>query len=327
MLSASKIKKLIFDNNISFEKKTKVVFSYQHQQLSVFRKFCDHLFSDFETNNDLSSYPFLPIEFFRSHAIISEGLKAAKTFESSGTTNVNNSKHLVSDLKLYEESILKSFQQFYGQPSEYVIFGVLPSYLERSNASLVHMVKYLMDQSKNEESGFYKFNYKELLNDITNYNGNAKKIIIGVTFALWEMAEQFQHLNLSDCIIMETGGMKGRKREILREELHAILCKSFNVSSIHSEYGMTEMLSQAYSTGKGIYKCPPWMKVLVRDPYDPKNLKSKGKGVINIIDLANLHSCSFLATNDIGEVFEDGSFKVLGRMDNSRLRGCNLMFQ
>ena len=153
-----------------------------------------------------------------------------------------------------------------------------------------------------------------------------KKIIIGVTFALWEMAELYEDLDFSDTIIMETGGMKGRRKEILREELHDILCQSFKVDAIHSEYGMTELLSQAYSKGNGIYNCPPWMKVLVRDPYDPKVVKTSGKGVLNIIDLANLHSCSFLATNDIGEVYEDGSFKVLGRMDNSKLRGCNLMF-
>ncbi|MEZ5008661.1 MAG: acyl transferase [Chitinophagales bacterium] len=326
MLAASKIKKLIFDEEISFQTKVNAIYNYQYQHELTYQKFSQQLYPEFKGNADINDYPFLPIDFFRRVPIISKDLNASKVFESSGTTDSNNSQHHIVDLDLYEESILKTFQYFYGDPSDYIFYGLLPSYIDRSNASLLYMVEYLIGQSKQKEGGFYKFNYDELVADLSNYSGNKKKIVIGVTFALWEMAEQFTSLDWSDIIIMETGGMKGRKKEILREELHQILGNAFQVDQIHSEYGMTELLSMAYSKGNGVFDCPPWMKVLVRDPYDPKVVSTSGKGVINVIDLSNLFSCSFIATNDLGEVFEDGSFKVLGRMDNSQLRGCNLMF-
>lgn len=326
MFNPTEIKRSIFDESLGFHSKVKEVFEYQYKNQKTYREFVNNLFADVHFQDDLTSLPFLPIEFFRNHTILDCNSKTELIFESSGTTSSNNSQHLIGDADLYNQSLLAAFEHFYGAPTDYVFYGLLPSYLERSNASLVYMVEQLMQASQTEQGGFYKLNFDDLLADINNYKGERKQMIFGVTFALWEMAEQFPKLDLSNTIVMETGGMKGRRPEILREQLHEILNGSFQTDVIHSEYGMTELLSQAYSFGNGIFKCPPWMKVLVRDVYDPKSVRLYGKGVINIIDLANLHSCSFIATNDLGEVFEDGSFKILGRIDNSRLRGCNLMF-
>lgn len=317
----------IFDSNISFEQKAFEVAQYQIQYLPLMQQFSASLNRKVTSNTALKDYPFLPVDLFRDHTILTKDQTAEKTFESSGTTGAITSRHPVSDLKIYENSILDGFQSFYGSPSDYIFYGLLPSYLDRENASLIYMVNFLMSKSNHENNKFYRFNYKELLSDISNYKGERKKLVIGVTFALWEMAEQLNLPDLSDVIFMETGGMKGRRKEILREELHQILTNAYRVPKIHSEYGMTEMLSQAYSDGDGIFRCSSTMKVFVRDPYDPLVIKSKGRGVLNVIDLANLHSCSFIATNDLGEIFEDGSFKVLGRIDNSAIRGCNLMFQ
>lgn len=326
MIAASKIKKLIFDQEISFQTKVNALFEFQYQHEFTYQRFCRQLYPNFKGQGNIEQFPFLPIDFFRQATILSDQLNPDKIFESSGTTDTLNSRHYVADLELYEASILNTFQYFYGDPTDYIFYGLLPSYIDRPNASLLYMVNYLMQQSKQDTAGFYKFNYEDLLKDLNLYKGVKKQLIIGVTFALWEMAEQFKSLNWQDINVMETGGMKGRRKEILREELHSILGDAFHVNTIHSEYGMTELLSMAYSKGNGIFYCPPWMKVLVRDPYDPMHVKTSGKGVLNVIDLANLYSCSFIATNDLGEVFEDGSFKVLGRMDNSALRGCNLMF-
>jgi hypothetical protein len=326
-LSTSNISQLIFDNKCSFEKRAQAVFEYQFKNVALFQKYVSQSFSGSSEIPDLMQFPFLPISFFRSNAILAKNLNPSKIFESSGTTDSTNSKHFVADLNIYKKSILSGFEKFYGSPSNYIILGLLPSYLERENASLVYMVDYLMQTSNHPKNQFYKFNYEDLLNNIVNYDGTRKVFVIGVTFALWELAEILDLPALEHCIFLETGGMKGRRKEILREELHSILTNSFGVASIHSEYGMTEMLSQAYSVGDGIFKCSDTLKVLVRDPYDPTVVKTSGKGVLNIIDLANLHSCSFLATDDLGEVFEDGSFKVVGRLDNTQMRGCNLMFE
>jgi hypothetical protein len=321
------IEPTIFDTKKTFETKALAVLNYQLKTSPLFKNFAVQ-FDKYASNlNDLTSFPFLPISFFRLNVILAKHLASEKTFESSGTTGTITSRHAVADLKLYQKSILNGFEQFYGSPTNYVILGLLPSYLERENASLVYMTDFLMQLSNHPKNKFYKFNYNELLSDIANLKTDRKILVIGVTFALWDLAEQQNLPNLNNCIFMETGGMKGRRKEILREELHEILTSAFHVKTIHSEYGMTEMLSQAYSDGNGIYKCSSTLKVLVRDPYDPTIVKNIGKGVLNIIDLANVHSCSFIATDDLGEVFEDGSFKVLGRLDSSQMRGCNLMFE
>jgi hypothetical protein len=277
-------------------------------------------------SRDLTKLPFLPIELFKTHDILASEQHAAVCFESSGTTGSNPSRHLVADTAIYEQSIKRGFERVYGPLEEYVVFALLPSYLERGHSSLVYMVKNWMDANAQNAGGFYRFNQDKLISDWQAYRGPRRKLLLGVSFALWEMAENHAGLDLSDCVVMETGGMKGRRRELIREELHGILRQAFNLPAVHSEYGMTELLSQAYSAADGIFRCPPWMQVLVRDPYDPYRVATSGKGALNIIDLANLYSCSFIATNDLGEVFADGSFTVAGRMDGSALRGCNLMF-
>jgi len=326
MNSAEDIRSRLFDPESRFEDLCRDVFEYQYANLPVYKQFLDQLGRPAPNEEDLSSYCYLPIEFFRSHQLICQGLSAQLFFESSGTTSENNSRHYVADPGIYHSSIIKGFEHFYDPIKDHVFFALLPSYLEREHASLVYMSKHLMQASATNDGGFYKFTYEDLIRDIENYSGNRKIVLIGVTFALWDMAELEVPPNLANAVVLETGGMKGRRREIIREELHSILNTAFSTQQIHSEYGMTELLSQAYSKGDGVFHCPPWMKVLVRDPYDPLSVSLSGKGVLNIIDLANLHSCSFIATNDLGEVFEDGSFTVSGRLDNSRLRGCNLMF-
>jgi phenylacetate-coenzyme A ligase PaaK-like adenylate-forming protein len=248
-------------------------------------------------------------------------------FESSGTTGVNPGKHFVTDLSLYEESFLTTFRIFYGNPEEFLITALLPSYTDRAGSSLVYMADKLIKLSHYPESGFYKTNIKELIQTIGKAkNENRKILLLGVSFALLDLAEEYSP-DLSGVIVMETGGMKGRRKEITRTELHSILKSKFNVTSIHSEYGMTELLSQAYSKGDGIFYCPPWMRALIRDTYDPLSVISEPgiTGGINIIDLANINSCSFIATSDLGKLREDGGFEVLGRFDNSDIRGCNLM--
>jgi phenylacetate-coenzyme A ligase PaaK-like adenylate-forming protein len=268
--------------------------------------------------------PFLPIELFKSHKVICRDTEPEKIFLSSGTSGTEASKHYVSDLGLYEKSFLTCFKKFYGNPDQYLILVLLPSYLEQTGSSLVYMVEKLIKLSKNSGSGFYLRNYENLAKTL-EWKANQKILLIGVTFALLEFAERYEIL-VTNGIIMETGGMKGRRKEIIREELHRVLCSKFHTDKIHSEYGMTELLSQAYSRGDGIFKTPPWMKVLIRDTNDPKSLLGDNKsGGINIIDLANLYSCSFIATQDLGKTNLDGSFEVLGRFDNSDIRGCNLM--
>jgi phenylacetate-coenzyme A ligase PaaK-like adenylate-forming protein len=250
-------------------------------------------------------------------------------FESSGTTGVIPGKHFVSDLKLYEESFFRSFSLFYGQPEEYLISALLPSYTEREGSSLVYMADHLISRSKFANSGFYKDNTTELIRIIEKEREkNTKILLLGVSFALLDMAESLSP-DLSGVIVMETGGMKGRRKELTRPELHSILKEKFNVNEIHSEYGMTELLSQAYSKGEGIFYCPPWMKIVIRDPQDPLTFYTEPgqTGGINIIDLANINSCSFIATGDLGKVHKDGGFEVLGRFDNSDIRGCNLMIE
>ena len=326
LISSAKIKEIIFDPTQSFSAGVKTVHTYQLAHVPAYRQFSMHIKGSEPLSSSFTDLAYLPVELFRSQNICSDQFKPILRFESSGTTGTVNSIHPVVDGSLYEESIRRSFDLHVGDHRNVVFFALLPSYIERSNSSLIYMIRHLMQLSGHKGGGFYKFDHDRLINDLKAYDGPAKKVLIGVSFALWEMAEKYSNLDLSDTIVIETGGMKGRRKEITREELHDILCQAFNINAIQSEYGMTELLSQAYSKGQGRFKCPPWMKVLVRDPYDPLNVSETGKGALNIIDLANHYSCSFLATNDIGQVYADGTFEVKGRMDGAALRGCNLMF-
>jgi phenylacetate-coenzyme A ligase PaaK-like adenylate-forming protein len=305
------------------------IFNYQYDNNNIYHDFINSLGKDRSKIKTLYDIPFLPVEFFRNHKVITGDLPVEKIFESSGTTGTTPGKHFVIDLSLYEDSFLRSFIQFYGQPEEYLVAALLPSYTEREGSSLVYMVDNLIQRSKNPHSGFYKNNIEDIVPAIKKAKEEKQKILlIGVSFALLDMAEN-KPPDLSGVIVMETGGMKGRRKELTRPELHSILKEKFNAFSIHSEYGMTELLSQAYSKGDGIFYCPPWIKIIIRDPLDPLTLYTEpGRtGGINIIDLANINSCSFIATGDLGKIHEDGGFEVLGRFDNSDIRGCNLLVE
>jgi phenylacetate-coenzyme A ligase PaaK-like adenylate-forming protein len=273
--------------------------------------------------------PFLPVEFFKRHKIISGNQPEEIVFESSGTTGSNVSRHYVSDISLYEKSFLRCFRLFYNDPEDYFIAALLPTYTEKKNSSLVYMMDKLIKRSRNPLSGFYHDEVPELISNIKKEKeGNRKILIMSVSFTLIDLAEHYSP-DLSDVIVMETGGMKGRRKEITRRELHSILKKGLNIADVHSEYGMTELLSQAYSKGNEIFHCPPWMKILVRDTQDPLSVITEPgiTGGINIIDLANINSCSFIATQDLGKLHEEGGFEVLGRFDNSDIRGCNLLIE
>ena len=309
-----------------FEKISLEVFTHQYHHVALYRKFCDLLKISPQTVIQPSQIPFLPIEFFKSHSIIADGEKPQITFTSSGTTGSVTSKHLVSDLNWYEKSFNLAFESFYGKIQDLVILALLPSYLEREGSSLVYMVNHLIQKSGHPESGFYLDDLEKLKITLETLEKKGKKVLlIGVSFALLDLVEAHT-FNLKNTVIMETGGMKGRRREMIREELHQILKKGFGVDHIHSEYGMTELLSQAYSAGDGIFTCPPWMKIYIRDPEDALTYLSPYKtGGINVIDLANYNSCSFIATQDLGKNLGDGKTEILGRFDNSDIRGCNLM--
>ncbi len=302
------------------------IFHFQAANNPVYREYIQLLKVNPDAVERLDQIPFLPIEFFKSLAIISGTHPTEIIFESSGTTGSTPSKHHVSKIELYKTSFRKGFAYFYGSIKEYCILALLPSYLERDHSSLIVMVNDLILQSNNPDSGFYLHNRFDLVNKLNKLKGESKKVLLlGVSFALLDLAEQHE-LNLSNSIIMETGGMKGRRQELIRNELHEILCNRFHTAAIHSEYGMTELLSQAYSFGDGIFQSPPWMKILIRNINDPMSfLSSQKTGGINIIDLANIYSCAFIATQDLGKISDDNSFEVLGRFDNSDLRGCNLM--
>jgi phenylacetate-coenzyme A ligase PaaK-like adenylate-forming protein len=303
------------------------VFDYQYNNNVLYHDFIKSLGEEPSKIKTSDEIPFLPVEFFRNHKIITGDLPVEMIFESSGTTGITTGKHFVSDLLLYEKSFIKSFRLFYGEPEEFLIVALLPSYTEREGSSLVYMVDNLIKRSQNLHSGFYKNNIEDLILTIKKAKKEKQKVLLlGVSFALVDLAEN-QAPDLSGVIVMETGGMKGRRKEMTRSELHSVLKEKLNVLSIHSEYGMTELLSQAYSKGDGIFYSPPWMKIIIRDPQDPLTLYNQPArtGGINIIDLANINSCSFIATGDLGKVHEDGGFEVLGRFDNSDIRGCNLM--
>jgi phenylacetate-coenzyme A ligase PaaK-like adenylate-forming protein len=320
----------IFDitDQSDFQKKTLGVFTYQAENNQVYNLFIKYLGINPEAVSRVDDIPFLPISFFKKHKVISGVHPGNLVFESSGTGGDMTSRHYLKDASIYEKSFLLGFNLFYGDPSEYLIAALLPSYTERENSSLIYMVNKLIEKSHFPFSGFYRENLNDLLSNIESAKAEKGKVLlIGVSFALLDLAEKYSP-DLSGVIVMETGGMKGRRREMIREELHSVLRQGLNVKSINSEYGMTELLSQAYSKRDGIFCCPPWMKVLIRDPQDPLSImKEPGKtGGINIIDLANVYSCSFIATDDLGKLHPDNSFEVLGRFDSSDIRGCNLMF-
>jgi phenylacetate-coenzyme A ligase PaaK-like adenylate-forming protein len=322
-----KFKKLFNNHNIyDFEKKALEIFQFQASNNLVYNKFLKLLkINAFEITN-VNEIPFLPIQFFKTHSIISSKETIQQTFLSSGTTGIKQSKHFVTDISIYENSFRKGFEYFYGNIEDYTILALLPSYLERDDSSLIYMVNDFIRKSKKPKCGFYLDNLEELYKNLTELDEQGEKVLlIGVSFAFLDLIEKYQ-FKLKNTIIMETGGMKGRRKELIREELHKILCNGFVVEKIHSEYGMTELLSQAYSKGNGIFQCPPWLKILIRDTEDALTILPEMKsGGINIIDLANINSCSFIATQDLGKTYTNGTFEVLGRFDNSDIRGCNLL--
>lgn len=322
------MKQRIFSvNKLNFEETALAIFRFQYNGVEVYRMFCDGIGCIPDEVRTVSQIPFLPIEFFKSHKVIYKGMEPRVIFESSGTTGVIPSRHLVADTELYEQSFLEAFEQFYGPAGGYTILALLPSYLERSGSSLVYMADKLIKLSGKKESGFFLHDFDKLA-EILNQLKNDKQptILLGVTFGLLDFAEAYK-IDFPELIVMETGGMKGRREEMTRAEVHGILKNAFGVSKIHSEYGMTELLSQAYSKGgDGFFQTPPWMKVFTRDVYDPLQFNSEeSTGAVNIIDLANLYSCSFIATSDVARINKDDTFEILGRMDNAEIRGCNLM--
>ena len=302
------------------------VFRHQFKNNAVYRSFCDLLYIHSSDVKEVEEIPFLPIQFFKSHAVLSSTQAVKETFTSSGTTGSSVSKHMVTDVSWYTKSYTKGFEHFYGPIEDFTVLGLLPNYLERDGSSLIYMVDDFIKKSNNPASGFYLNNLTELSKTLIELDKKGEKVLlIGVAFALLDLIER-QQFKLQNTIIMETGGMKGRRKEIIRNELHEILCAGFGVSKIYSEYGMTELLSQGYSSGDGVFDCPPWMKILARDTEDALTMVGANKtGGLNVIDLANYNSCSFIATQDLGKIDNNGRFEVLGRFDHSDIRGCNLM--
>jgi len=329
-MTVSEIKDKIFQ--ISSDEEFNIlaleIFRFQYQNNSFYKQYVDCVQKDVSQINHYSQIPFLPIEFFKSQKIICTKEPVKVVFGSSGTSGMEKSLHHVTDISVYEKAAIACFEMFYGDISNFTFLALLPSYLERQDSSLVWMINHYIQKSKYaSDCGFFLNEYDQLSEKLKflNHEKSRKILLIGVSFALLDFAEQFP-LSLNNTIVMETGGMKGKRNEITRSQLHEILCKQFNISNIHSEYGMTELLSQAYSSGKGIFKLPPWMKILIRELNDPLCIEQSGRsGGINIIDLANINSCSFIATQDVGKVFNDNSFEVTGRFDYSDTRGCNLM--
>lgn len=297
-------------------------FHYQYENVPVYRSFCDHL--GIKNPVSLEEIPFLPISFFKSHKVIVQGDMEQKVFKSSGTSGLSRSDHFIVDLELYEKSFYKCYEAFFGNPEEQIIIGLLPSYLEQGDSSLVYMVEHLINKSNHRESGFYLNNYEDLINSVKRLqNSEIEVVLFGVSYALLDLADFCP--DFSNVKVVETGGMKGKRKELLKEELHDLLKNKLNLNAVYSEYGMTELLSQAYMMNNKHFSTPTWMKILVRDINDPLSILPVGKsGGINVIDLANIHSCCFIATEDLGKL-EDNQFKILGRLDLSDIRGCNLL--
>lgn len=317
----------IKDEN-QFNTKCLEVFKHQYENNTVYRQFCTHLDASPKVISHYIDIPFLPIEFFKTHKILTGDQNAEIVFSSSGTTGSITSKHYVPHIEWYEQSFRNALNQFYPGYQNHAILALLPSYLEREGSSLIYMVEDMIKHSSRQESGFFLHNHHELYEVLMHLQASGiPTLLIGVTFALLDFTEQYE-IDFPELIVMETGGMKGQRREIIRQEVHSLLKSGFGVPSIHSEYGMTELLSQAYSSGQGIFQSPAWMRILIRDTNDPFTYLEKEKtGAINIIDLANYHSCSFIATQDLGKRYKDNSFEVLGRFDYSDVRGCNLLVQ
>ncbi len=308
-----------------FAEKALQTFYYQYQHNPIYAQYAAAVGKTPANVSAITDIPFLPVGFFKTHRVTTTAFEPAVVFESSGTTKTINSRHFVKDINIYRKSFLTAFRQFYGSPADYCIIGLLPSYLERHHSSLVMMADELVQQSHHPSSGFYLYEHEKLFSLLQSLEAAKQKtILLGVTFALLDFAEAFP-MQLKHTIVMETGGMKGRREEWTRQQVHDYLQQRWGLNGIHSEYGMTELLSQAYSSGKGIFRCPPWMKIVLRDDDDPLSVSTTGSGVINVIDLANIFSCSFIATDDVGKLYDDGSFEVLGRLDNSDLRGCSLL--
>ncbi|MFN3667306.1 MAG: acyl transferase [Sediminibacterium sp.] len=308
----------------SFDATCMELYQYQYRQNPVYRKWCDMIGKSPATIQTPMNIPALPVSFFKQETILT-GVQASHYFESSGTTQTINSRHWVPDLGIYRKSFLQAFELFYGSGKDWCILALLPAYLERQHSSLVMMADELIALSEHEHSGFYLYNHAELNETLKMLELRGQKtLLLGVTFALLDFAEHYPQ-QLKHTVVMETGGMKGRRQEMTRVEVHEILQQQLGINQVHSEYGMTELLSQAYSKVNGLFACPPWMKVFVRDEEDPLSSATTGRGVIQVIDLANIYSCAFIATEDLGMVYPDGSFEVWGRLDNSDIRGCSLM--
>ncbi|AHF15564.1 LuxE/PaaK family acyltransferase [Niabella soli] len=310
----------------SFEAVATELFFYQYENNSIYREYVQAIGCDTGRIKTIAAIPFLPIRFFKTHAVTTTDFEPEVFFESSGTTTTVNSRHWVKDTGLYTQSFMQTFTRFYGPVEQYCVIGLLPSYLERGNSSLVFMVDHLVRASRHPQSGFYLDDWEALAATLAGLEAQGQKtLLIGVTYALLDFARLFPQ-KLEHTIVMETGGMKGRRRELIRAEVHDLLRQGFGVPKVHSEYGMTELLSQAYSKGDGIFRTPPWMRAVTREEDDPLAVSTKpGKGVLNIIDLANIYSCAFIATDDLGQVYENSSFEVLGRMDHADVRGCSLL--
>ena len=304
------------------------IFRHQAAHCDVYKAYIENLRILPQDITVVADIPFLPISFFKTHEVLSKKVVPEIVFSSSGTTGQIQSKHFVTNVSVYEQSFNTAFEIFYSKPEDTCILALLPSYLERDGSSLIYMVDSLLSQSKHPDSGYFLHNHADLYGKLVDLQRKGvKTLLIGVTYALLDFTEAYQ-IDFPELIVMETGGMKGKRKETVREELHAQLTGGFGVSMIHSEYGMTELLSQAYSDGAGIFRCPPWMKILLRDTNDPLSPPQNNQtGGINVIDLANINSCAFIATQDLGKVYQDGSFEVLGRFDNSDIRGCNLLVQ
>lgn len=303
------------------------IFYFQYSKNPIYRSFCDLLHKTPDTVRTQEAIPFLPIEFFRSHKIVCSDEPADIIFKSSGTTSDNASTHYVAHAALYGKSFMNGFRCFFGNPAEFTFLALLPGYLERQNSSLVYMMQHLIEASEYPaDSGFYLYDHEKLFEklNVLSTQRDRKVLLMGVSYALLDFTEKYR-LDFPNLIVMETGGMKGVRKEMVREELHGMLTKAFNVDRIYSEYGMTELLSQAYSKGNGRYSCPPWMRVSLRDPEDPLSFMDHGSGAVNVTDLANIYSCSFIATSDLGRVYADNEFEILGRLDYADIRGCNLM--
>ncbi len=308
-----------------FEECCLQIFQFQLNNNNIYQKYYQQFKPGSVQNATITSIPFLPVSFFKTHDVVSTEKPAQQIFTSSGTTGMVSARHLVPDLSVYEQSFMQTFRLFYGDPADYAFFCLLPGYMERPGSSLIYMAEKLIEASGQTEGGFFLQAAGDLIARLQTREALGKKsFLLGVSFALLDFAEQHAFL-LRHTIVMETGGMKGRRREMTRMELHQTLQQAFSVPAIHSEYGMTELLSQGYSLGDGLYRCPPWMKVLVRAEDDPRKVSATGSGLLCIIDLANIYSCAFIETGDIGKVYPDGSFEVLGRMDNSDIRGCSLL--